>query len=73
MGEQRLEVLSIGEALIDLISDTERGSLGEARSFHLYPGGRSCSPWAILSWVSLSHWRVPRKQHSSGSTGRWCI
>lgn len=41
MGEQRLEVLSIGEALIDLISDTERGSLGEARSFHMYPGGQA--------------------------------
>ncbi|MDQ6659842.1 MAG: sugar kinase [Chloroflexota bacterium] len=41
MGEQRLEVLSIGETLIDLISDTEQGSLGEARSFHMYPGGQA--------------------------------
>ncbi len=41
MDEQRLEVLSIGEVLIDLISDTERGSLGEARSFHMYPGGQA--------------------------------
>ena len=41
MGEQHLKVLSIGEALIDLISDTERGSLGEARSFHMYPGGQA--------------------------------
>jgi fructokinase len=40
MGEQRLDVLSIGEALIDLISDSEQGSLGEARSFHMYPGGQ---------------------------------
>ncbi len=43
MGEQHLEVLSIGETLIDLISDAEQGSLGEARSFHLYPGGQAAN------------------------------
>lgn len=41
MGEQRLDVLSIGEALIDLISDREQGTLGEASSFHMYPGGQA--------------------------------
>ncbi len=41
MGEQRLAVLSIGEALIDLISDREQGTLGEASSFHMYPGGQA--------------------------------
>ena len=41
MGEQRLEILSIGETLIDLISDTEQGSLDEARSFRMYPGGQA--------------------------------
>lgn len=40
MGERHLDVLAIGESLIDLISDSERGSLSEARSFHLYPGGQ---------------------------------
>jgi len=41
MGEHHVRVLSIGETLIDLISDTEQGSLGEARSFHMYPGGQA--------------------------------
>jgi len=40
VGKQHLEVLSIGEALIDLISDTEQESLSETRSFHTYPGGQ---------------------------------
>jgi fructokinase len=34
-----VDVLSIGEALIDLISDTERSSLIDSRTFTLYPGG----------------------------------
>lgn len=34
-----VDVLSIGEALIDLISDTVQGSLIDTRKFTLYPGG----------------------------------
>jgi fructokinase len=39
--EQRLDLLAIGETLIDLISDREQESLGEARSFRMYPGGQA--------------------------------
>jgi fructokinase len=41
VGERHLEVLSIGESLIDLISDTEQVTLSKVRSFHLYPGGQA--------------------------------
>lgn len=36
---RHIDVLSIGEALIDLISDTEQSSLIDSRKFTLYPGG----------------------------------
>jgi len=37
---RQLDVLSVGEALIDLISDTEQGSLLESSRFVIYPGGQ---------------------------------
>ncbi len=36
-----LDVVSIGETLIDLISDEEQGLLGDSRAFHMYPGGQA--------------------------------
>ncbi len=36
---KRLDVLSIGETLIDLISDAEQASLADSRRFIMYPGG----------------------------------
>ncbi|HEX9131849.1 MAG TPA: sugar kinase [Ktedonobacteraceae bacterium] len=36
---RHVDVLSIGEALVDLISDTEQSSLIDSRTFTLYPGG----------------------------------
>ncbi|MFL5666848.1 MAG: carbohydrate kinase family protein [Ktedonobacteraceae bacterium] len=36
---KRLDVLSIGEILIDLISDTEQASLADSHRFIMYPGG----------------------------------
>jgi fructokinase len=39
--ERRINVLSIGETLIDLISETEQGSLLESRAFRMYPGGQA--------------------------------
>lgn len=36
---RHLDVLSVGEALIDLISDKKQSSLLESRQFHMYPGG----------------------------------
>ena len=39
MGEQHLDVLTIGEALIDLISETEQVALVESRRFTIHPGG----------------------------------
>ncbi len=38
---KHIDVLSIGETLIDLISDTQHGSLTEARKFTMYPGGEA--------------------------------
>jgi fructokinase len=53
-GEQHVEVLSIGETLIDLISDTEQGSLGETRSFHMYPGGQATNVALNVSRLGAS-------------------
>ncbi len=39
--ERQLNVLAIGETLIDLISDTEQGSLLDSRAFVMYPGGEA--------------------------------
>ncbi len=39
--KKRLDVLAIGETLIDLISETEQESLLEARSFRMYAGGQA--------------------------------
>jgi fructokinase len=39
--ERQLNVLAIGETLIDLISDTEQGSLLDSRAFMMYPGGEA--------------------------------
>jgi len=39
MEEQHLDVLTIGEALIDLISETEQVALVESRRFTIHPGG----------------------------------
>lgn len=39
--ERKLNVLAIGETLIDLISDVEGGSLLDSRSFVMYPGGQA--------------------------------
>jgi sugar/nucleoside kinase (ribokinase family) len=39
MREQHLDVLAIGEAVIDLISDTEQAPLVESRKFTMYTGG----------------------------------
>lgn len=36
---KHIDVLSIGEALIDFISDGQQGALGEAQHFTMYPGG----------------------------------
>jgi fructokinase len=36
---RHVDVLSIGEAVVDLISDTEQSSLVDSRKFTLYPGG----------------------------------
>ncbi len=36
---RQLDVLSVGEALIDLISETEQSSLLDSRRFNMYPGG----------------------------------
>ncbi len=36
---RHLDVLSVGEALIDLISDEDQRPLLESRRFHMYPGG----------------------------------
>lgn len=41
MDERRIVVLSVGEALIDLISNKQQGSLETARHFHMYPGGEA--------------------------------
>ncbi len=40
-GELHLDVLSIGEALIDLIAETELESLATSRRFQMYPGGQA--------------------------------
>ncbi len=60
VSEQRLEVLSIGETLIDLISDTEQGSLGEARSFRMYPGGQATNVALNLARLGASAILVAR-------------
>ena len=60
MGEQRLDVLSIGETLIDLISDTEQGSLSEARSFRMYPGGQATNVVLNLARLGASAILVAR-------------
>lgn len=39
MSMKHIDVLAVGEALVDLISDTEHHSLIDARIFILYPGG----------------------------------
>jgi sugar/nucleoside kinase (ribokinase family) len=36
---KHIDVLAVGETMIDLISETELPSLGDARTFILYPGG----------------------------------
>jgi len=41
MIKPRIDVLAIGETLIDLISETEQESLLEARSFRMYAGGQA--------------------------------
>jgi len=41
--ERQLNVLAIGETLIDLISDTEQGSLLDSRAFLMYPGGEAAN------------------------------
>ncbi len=38
---QHIDVLSIGEAMIDFISDTEQASLSEQHSFSMHPGGEA--------------------------------
>lgn len=38
---QQCDVLSIGETLIDLISDVEQGSSVDSRQFNMYPGGQA--------------------------------
>jgi fructokinase len=38
---KHLDVLSIGETLIDLISDTQQLSLGDAPRYVMYPGGQA--------------------------------
>lgn len=40
---KHIDVLSIGEILVDLISDAEGGSLIEARTFTMYPGGQAAN------------------------------
>lgn len=41
MAERHLDILAIGETLIDLVSDAEQESLLESRTFHMYPGGQA--------------------------------
>lgn len=40
---KHVDVLAIGEALVDLISDTEQGSLIDSRTFVMYPGGEAAN------------------------------
>lgn len=37
---KHVDVLCVGEALVDLISEAEQRSLQDSRTFHLYPGGQ---------------------------------
>lgn len=36
-----IDVLAVGETLVDMISDEEQASLLDSRSFHMYPGGQA--------------------------------
>ncbi len=40
---KQIQVLAVGEALIDLISDDEQVSLAQPRQFYMYPGGEAAN------------------------------